>query len=1440
MEVFGAQTALALRRFLAYGTATGALIGLISSFKSGIAQAISFDREMVRLTQVSGKSGFELERLSGRVTELSTSLGVSSKELIDVSSTLAQAGLTINQTKTVLEALAKSALAPSFDNLKETTEGVIAAMRQFSLEATDVDKALGSINAVAAAYAVESRDLVTAIRTAGGVFASSSKGVAEGTNALNQFLAVFTSVRQTTRADAAGIATGLNTIFARIQRPRTIEYLKELGINLQDLTGKFVGPYEAIKRLSAGIQGLDTRSTTFSGLVEELGGYRQIRNVVPLLQQAKVATEAYGVAQKGADSLARDSETAQASLAVQIAKTREEFLALVRHISESKGFHDLATFTLSIANGFIRMGEAIKPILPYLTVLAGIKLSSGILQFASGFGSRITGNGFQANRLGFAQGGLVPGEGNSDSVVAPLAPGSFVIRKNAVRALGGYAKGGEVLAALTPGEVVIPPETATKIGASKLQKLNHADIEGYAKGGALRRVSEGSYHNRDIIKHLYNKNAGGGLIKGYAAGDFTHGDLLNYIQERIPDFTAGDLKSLKEDNQDTHQYQKVIRNLQRARFKPPSTLFAHPNLNQNTPSIGDIESTSSLRSGVSPSNPYINHPKFTPVSNYTTSQTLPFNTQFSSFPKPAGITGGQSFPGNFSVPLPGQSSNIGVSPSSVVGSSVSTSLTGASLPAVGGGLNRLRGVGGLVAFTAASQLPGLIGNATPNKAAISGGLQGALAGGATGAFVGSALGPVGTAVGGIGGAAIGAITGALNAFKEAKIRESLEALTKSNDKLEEAFSGFEKGSVGGSTLGGTIGVGLSNVASKGTKYTFDENGIAIGDKDIEKKALEERQPYAAASQAYFKKRFESGNFAAPTDDEEQQTLRGLAYTGKNAQKNAGLVAGVANDRAAGFELKEGKSAFDDLVKAAKPAYDAQQKLSNQLKETTNETEILAQTFGKISAVIQRVEADSQRFDLRSSNITNAAGGHNVIGGLQSKADVFSNVHAYTTSEVSNAFDKQGQDLGISAGVTNKFKNVSLSSKVLSEELPKYLLEEQGRSGKSPGTQLSELTPSAIKEVLGRGGLSPESFPEEFRSKFLDELQGEQGTTQRGGNNSSEQTIRDKISKSIDSLDKIVLKAAFDLQKGLETANKKYLDGVNHYIQLQSAADEARSQAVSKSESAENQKQTIRGRTLSLSAIARPEENQLRSLAGTSNVDQIISRSQAARSRIAEINESLATGKERVVDTSAQQAGFGVASTQYKSVDLTQKRIEELGKEMEKLGPEANNLQAALKLAATASGRLAGIQEKLAQEEAKGKAGQNLVDQLVNESPLDRVRARQNQSQLQRLNSGQFLSQRQAQQAIQARDRQLAQTVDPEQQRQIRADFQKRILTQTNVGRGLLNPLEAGNAALGADVTGGAKARELQGQYDQAFGYSNESHKCLSGGYERKFRFLKRK
>lgn len=501
-EEFGRQSALAVRRFAAFATVTSVIYKFTNALSGATQEFIDFNRELVRVAQVTDSALKDLNPLVNEITRLSTGLGVTSQDLIQVSSTLAQAGLSARDTEKALKALALSALAPSFDNLNETVEGSIALMRQFGISAGDLQDALGSVNAVAAKFAVEASDLITAVQRTGGVFATASKGVSEGKDALNEFLAVFTSIRQTTRESAETIATGLRTIFTRLQRESTIDALKGLGIELRNAQGQFVGAFEAVKRLSQGLSQIDPRSKEFAAISEELGGFRQIGKVIPLIQQFAVAQQALKVAQQGQGSLARDAATAQQSVANQLVKVREEFNALIRSIGQSESFQTFVKLSLDLTSALIKLADSAKSVLPAITAIAAIRGASAIGSFATGFvgGLRRQNSGGYIRR--FASGGLVPGSGNTDTVPAMLTPGEFVIRKNAVKAIGAdslqginkYAVGGAVQQLNKRSTLGIRKGARSKfkeLSETEIAKLSTADLIKYAKDQAYDIFSTG-------------------------------------------------------------------------------------------------------------------------------------------------------------------------------------------------------------------------------------------------------------------------------------------------------------------------------------------------------------------------------------------------------------------------------------------------------------------------------------------------------------------------------------------------------------------------------------------------------------------------------------------------------------------------------------------------------------------------------------------------------------------------------------------------------------------------------------------------------------------------------------------------------------------------------------------------------------------------------------
>lgn len=442
---FGEQSALAFKRFAAFSLSAGAVFGVVEAFRAGITEAISFEKELVKLAQVSNSSIASLKGTQDIITGLATSLGTSSKDLVGAAVTIRQAGFSIEETNAALETLALTSLSPSFNDIKNTTEGLIALRSQFGTTADQFKQQFGEINAVSKAFAVESEDIITAIRKSGGAFKVAGGNVRE-------LIALFTAVRATTRESADTIATGFRTIFARLQRPQVLDELKSFNIELRDAQGNFVGPLKAIQAINTALSGVGQEGNLqFSRVAEQIGGIRQISKVIPLIQNFATAQRAANIAQLESNSLEADAEIAQQSLSNRLTKTREKFLEFARGLTINDQFKGLISGFLKLADSVTGLAKSIAPSLPTLALLFGLGQTGNLTKFAQGFVQRI-GGGTTPFR---AFGGLGAGIATSGLFGSELKNNKFALRRNQglVRGLNagiaagatGLAIGGTVL-----------------------------------------------------------------------------------------------------------------------------------------------------------------------------------------------------------------------------------------------------------------------------------------------------------------------------------------------------------------------------------------------------------------------------------------------------------------------------------------------------------------------------------------------------------------------------------------------------------------------------------------------------------------------------------------------------------------------------------------------------------------------------------------------------------------------------------------------------------------------------------------------------------------------------------------------------------------------------------------------------------------------------------
>lgn len=441
------------RRIVAFSVAGAGLYAFVATIKASFTEGVAFERQMVRIAQTGGQLKISVQEVSQEIGRLATTWGVSSKSLGDAAVRLQQAGLAANEMRAALETIAKTDLTASFGGIDKATEGLISLRANFGVTASEYEAKMGAINSVSNQFAVSSSDLVSILQRVGAGFRAAG-------GSMEELTAIAATLRSTTRESADSIASGLRTILQRVQRSSTIENLKQLGVELRhtkteaealgniNLTDQFVGPLEAIKRLSTAMSGIRSTDSRFAAIANELGGYRQIAKVIPLLQEQEKVQKALNVAQAGGVQLTDSASKTQGVLAIEAQKVNETFLQLGRNVLANEGFRAMASTVLTLANYLGKALDFAKPLIPVLTALAAVRIGQMVFPTAVKVASAIAPK--------FAAGGVVPGSGNTDSVRADLTPGEFVLRKSSAQAIGydnlhrlnRFAEGGEATPAL--------------------------------------------------------------------------------------------------------------------------------------------------------------------------------------------------------------------------------------------------------------------------------------------------------------------------------------------------------------------------------------------------------------------------------------------------------------------------------------------------------------------------------------------------------------------------------------------------------------------------------------------------------------------------------------------------------------------------------------------------------------------------------------------------------------------------------------------------------------------------------------------------------------------------------------------------------------------------------------------------------------------------------
>jgi TP901 family phage tail tape measure protein len=307
-----------------------------------------FNVEVNKLGQILGGNTARAREVSQQVTSVARAYGQSGKEILKVTSLLAQSGNKFQGQGLLnaVNALAQTPLAATFGTLENTTEGVISALNQFNLTGSETIRVLDIANKLSKDYAFQSDDLFTAVQRGGAAFSAVGGSIEE-------FGAVIATLRQVTGLSAQTLGTGLNTVAIRGLREDVIAFTSELtGGAIYEANGQLKGFTD---RLLAVADVFGTLNDIQRGeVIEKLAGIRQGKQLIPLLENPALLKEAIDTAKKSEGDFTKDAVRGLDRVDAQIQRVGTSFQQIFLDLSQNDSIKnlvkDFATLAESVAD----------------------------------------------------------------------------------------------------------------------------------------------------------------------------------------------------------------------------------------------------------------------------------------------------------------------------------------------------------------------------------------------------------------------------------------------------------------------------------------------------------------------------------------------------------------------------------------------------------------------------------------------------------------------------------------------------------------------------------------------------------------------------------------------------------------------------------------------------------------------------------------------------------------------------------------------------------------------------------------------------------------------------------------------------------------------------------------------------------------------------------
>jgi TP901 family phage tail tape measure protein len=302
-------------RVIAFGASAGAIFAIQRAFDATIKSVIEVEKSLADINVILNVSQKSLATFGNRLFDIAKNTGLSFAEVAKAATEFSRQGLGIEDTlKRTSDALILTRLS-GLDTVS-SVEALTAAINSFTSAALTSTQIVNKLAAVDAAFAVSSADLAEAIKRVG----SSADDVGVS---FDQLISLVTAAQQITSRGGSVIGNSFKTIFTRLQRPRTLEALEEIGVATKDQEGNILPLIQILNSLSQTYEKLG--SVQKAQLAETIGGVFQINilkaSLGDLSREYSIFSRALEISTGATDEANRRNEALNQTLAATINKT---------------------------------------------------------------------------------------------------------------------------------------------------------------------------------------------------------------------------------------------------------------------------------------------------------------------------------------------------------------------------------------------------------------------------------------------------------------------------------------------------------------------------------------------------------------------------------------------------------------------------------------------------------------------------------------------------------------------------------------------------------------------------------------------------------------------------------------------------------------------------------------------------------------------------------------------------------------------------------------------------------------------------------------------------------------------------------------------------------------------------------------------------------------